>query len=115
MEYTDSLRDISFKTHHILGQFEKTIYSSKNQAWNAFVGLNINRTDSYLSGVRSDLVVGASDKGWVRTGHLKAGLNFNGSYQSKSWSGSIYGMQGISEMVDCLAIGSLQILGIVFK
>ena len=96
VEYTDSLRDISFKTHHILGQFEKTIYSSKNQAWNAFVGLNINRTDSYLSGVRSDLVVGASDKGWVRTGHLKAGLNFNGSYQSKSWSGSIYGMQGIS-------------------
>ena len=25
VEYTDSLRDISFKTHHILGQFEKTI------------------------------------------------------------------------------------------
>ena len=96
VEYTDSLRDISFKTHHILGQFEKTIYSSKNQAWNAFVGLNINRTDSYLSGVRSDLVVGASDKGWVRTGHLKAGLNFNGSYKTKSWSGSIYGMQGIN-------------------
>ncbi len=96
VEYTDSLRDISFKTHHILGQFEKTIYSSKNQSWDAFVGLNINRTDSYLSGVRSDLVVGASDKGWVRTGHLKAGLNFNGSHQTKSWSGSIYAMQGIN-------------------
>ena len=96
VEHSGSLGEISFKTHHVLGQLEKTMSSSKNQAWTAFVGLNINRTDSYLSGVRSDLVAGAGDEGWVRTGHLKAGVNFNGSHQSKSWTGSIYGMQGIN-------------------
>ena len=96
VEHTGSLREISFKTHHVLGQLEKTIYSSPNQAWTAFVGLNINRTDSFLSGVRSDLVAGAGDPGWVKTAHLKAGVNFNGSHQSKSWTGSIYGMQGIN-------------------
>ena len=96
-----------------MGDLEKTSLIYKNRF--IWIKHQNSRTYSYLSGVRSDLVVEASDKGWVKTGHLKAGLNFNGSYKSKSWSVSIYGMQGINGMVDCLAIGSLQILGIVFK
>ena len=96
VEYTDSLRDISFETTQILSQLEKTIYTSSNQEWTSFAAININTTDSYLAGERADLVSGAGTEGWVRTGHLKAGVNFSGSHDSLSWTGNIYGMQGLA-------------------
>ena len=96
VEYTDSLRDISFETTQILSQLEKTIHTSSNQEWTSFAAININTTDSYLAGERADLVSGAGSEGWVRTGHLKAGVNFAGARNSLSWTGNIYGMQGLS-------------------
>ncbi len=96
VEYTDSLRDISFETTQILSQLEKNIYSTSNQEWTAFAAINVNTTDSYLAKERADLVSGAGEEGWVRTGHLKAGINFSGSHNSVSWTGNVYGMQGLA-------------------
>ncbi len=96
IEFADEAHDLSFRQFQVLGQIEKTLHRSPWQEWSAFAGISGNRNDSYLGNRSIPLIIGGGPEGWLRSGYLRAGVNFSGNHQDLAWGGNIYGLQGIA-------------------
>ncbi|KZR64674.1 MULTISPECIES: ShlB/FhaC/HecB family hemolysin secretion/activation protein [Prochlorococcus] len=96
VEAQDVGHEISFRQFQGMAQIEKTLHQSSNQFWSAFASISSSRNDAYLAGYSAPLVLGGGLDGWLRSGYLKAGINFGGNTNSLAWGGNIYGLQGIA-------------------
>ena len=50
----------------------------------------------FFGGVRTPLATGMNTEGWVNSGNIKGGLNYNNSNKNKSLAISFFGQQGLA-------------------
>ena len=86
-------RELTFRTIQGFGQLSYEIHRSNTEIWNAFAGLSISRNDSYLKGDSVPLIIGGGEDGWLRSGHLRLGINGAGRIGRTAWSADLYGLK----------------------
>ena len=112
VEFADETHELSFRQFQVLGQIEKTLHRSPWQEWSAFAGISANRNDSYLGNKSIPLILGGGSEGWLRTGYLRAGVNFSGNHQDLAWAGNLYGLQGIAGFSTQSQLNELALFGV---
>ena len=78
IKFSDPARSApeSFDSLTLLFQVDKSLLEKPNKNLSSSFGLNISNSESFLTGVRTPLSAGSNPEGYVRTGHLKASLNY---------------------------------------
>ncbi len=88
--------EMSFRQFQGMAQIDTILHDSANQFWSAFASISGSRNDGYLGSDNAPLVIGGGLDGWLRSGYLKAGVNFGGNNGNLAWGGNVYGLQGIA-------------------
>mgnify|MGYP001340251261 FL=1 len=96
VEFEDDLKTMRFDSLTLLFQVDKSLVKKPNKNLSASFGLNISNSESFLTGVRTPLSAGSNPEGYVRTGYLKASLNYALIGESILNSGNISFQQGIA-------------------
>ena len=96
VEFEDDLKTMRFDSLTLLFQVDKSLVKKPNKNLSASFGLNISNSESFLTGVRTPLSTGSNPEGYVRTGYLKASLNYALIGESILNSGNISFQQGIA-------------------
>jgi len=109
VEATGILRNISSRQFQGYGQLEWTFKESLQDRWTLFAGISGNRNDVYLDGVS---IIPPADGGWGQTGYARFGVNGSGSRSGLSWSGSLYGLQGMPSFSTDAQLNTLAAAGI---
>ena len=109
VEATGILRHISSRQFQGYGQVEWTFKESLQDRWTLFAGISGNRNDIYLNGVS---IIPPADGGWGQTGYARFGINGSGSHSRVSWSGNLYGLQGMPSFSTDAQLNSLAAAGI---
>ena len=105
--------DISFRQFQLTGQLEKIIENRDNSLITSYIEFNANQNESYLDDKSIPLIIGGGNEGRLRTGYLKGGFNFSGISKSLMFSGTIYGLQGISGISSASQLDDLSEFGII--
>ena len=93
VEAAGLLHDLSTRQFQGYGQLEWVVQERNRFRWSVFGGISGNRNDTFLAGVDIDTLV--SPIGWTQTGYARLGTNLSGSSGNLSWSGNLYGLQGL--------------------
>lgn len=109
VEATGILRNISTRQFQGYGQLEWTFKESLQDRWTLFAGISGNRNDVYLSGAS---IIPAADGGWGQTGYARFGISSSGSRSALSWSGNLYGLQGMPSFSTDAQLNTLAAAGI---
>ena len=109
VEATGILRNISSRQFQGYGQLEWTFKESLQDRWTLFAGISGNRNDIYLNGVS---IIPPADGGWGQTGYARFGINGSGSHSRVSWSGNLYGLQGMPSFSTDAQLNTLAAAGI---
>ena len=96
VEFEDDSKTMRFDSLTLLFQLDKSLVEKPNKNLSSSFGLNISNSESFLTGVRTPLSTGSSPEGYVRTGYLKASLNYALIGESILNSGNISFQQGIA-------------------
>ena len=96
VEFEDDLKTMRFDSLTFLFQLDKSLVEKPNKNLSSSFGLNISNSESFLTGIRTPLSTGSNPEGYVRTGHLKASLNYALIGESILNSGNISFQQGIA-------------------
>ncbi len=96
VEFEGDLKTMRFDSLTLLFQVDKSLLEKPNKNLSSSFGLNISNSESFLTGVRTPLSAGSNPEGYVRTGHLKASLNYALIGESILNSGNISFQQGIA-------------------
>ena len=96
VEFEDDLKTMRFDSLTLLFQVDKSLVKKPNKNLSSSFGLNISNSESFLTGVRTPLSTGSNPEGYVRTGYLKASLNYALIGESILNSGNISFQQGIA-------------------
>ena len=96
VEFEDDLKTMRFDSLTLLIQLDKSLVEKQNKNLSSSFGLNISNSESFLTGVRTPLSTGSNPEGYVRTGYLKASLNYALIGESILNSGNISFQQGIA-------------------
>ena len=96
VEFEDDLKTMRFDSLTFLFQLDKSLVEKPNKNLSSSFGLNISNSESFLTGVRTPLSTGSNPEGYVRTGYLKASLNYALIGESILNSGNISFQQGIA-------------------
>ena len=96
VEFEDDLKTMRFDSLTLLFQVDKSLVEKPNKNLSSSFGLNISNSESFLTGVRTPLSTGSNPEGYVRTGYLKASLNYALIGESILNSGNISFQQGIA-------------------
>jgi hemolysin activation/secretion protein len=105
VEATSFLHGYSFRQFQGYGQLEWVIKENSRQRWSLFAGISGNRTDNFLNGFS---LSGITPSGWGQTGYARLGTSLSASNGKLSWSGNVYGLQG---MPSFSTTEQLQVLG----
>ncbi len=96
VEFEDDSKTMRFDSLTLLFQLDKSLVEKPNKNLSSSFGLNISNSESFLTGVRTPLSTGSNPEGYVRTGYLKASLNYALIGESILNSGNISFQQGIA-------------------
>ena len=96
VEFEDDLKTMRFDSLTLLFQLDKSLVEKPNKNLSSSFGLNISNSESFLTGVRTPLSTGSNPEGYVRTGYLKASLNYALIGESILNTGNISFQQGIA-------------------
>ena len=105
VEATSFFHGYSFRQFQGYGQLEWVIKENSRQRWSVFAGISGNRTDNFLNGFS---LSGITPGSWGQTGYARLGTSLSGSSGNLSWSGNVYGLQG---MPSFSTTEQLQVLG----
>jgi len=109
VEATGILRDIASRQFQGYGQLEWTFKESLQDRWTLFAGISGNRNDIYLSGVS---IIPPANGGWGQTGYARFGVSTSGNRSALSWSGNLYGLQGMPSFSTDAQLNTLAAAGI---
>jgi hemolysin activation/secretion protein len=109
VEATGILRNIATRQFQGYGQMDWTFKESLQDRWTLFAGISGNRNDVYLSGVS---IIPPARGGWGQTGYARIGISGNGSRSGVSWSGNVYGLQGMPSFSTNAQLNTLAEAGI---
>tara|TARA_B100001093_G_C26848619_1_gene1024029 strand:- start:531 stop:2189 length:1659 start_codon:yes stop_codon:yes gene_type:complete len=112
VEFEGDLRTLRFDSLQFNFQLDRSLINNEFKTLSSFASFSNGRTESFFGGILTPLVTGANTEGWVRGGHIKAGLNFTKTDQKKFFSGSIYGQQGLSFLSKDIQLEDFELNGI---
>jgi hemolysin activation/secretion protein len=104
VEATGVLRDIATRQFQGYGQLEWTFKESLQHRWTLFAGISGNQNDIFLKDV--------SISPTATTGYARFGISNSGSRSGLSWSGNLYGLQGMPSFSTNAHLNTLALAGI---
>ncbi len=112
VEVSGLAHGLSFRQYQGLGQLQWTFAENVHHSCYAFAGLSSNHKNSYLNDQSFPLIIGGGLDGDLTTGYLRFGLGNAGRYGSWSWSGQVYGLQGLAGFSTSDELSNLAFFGV---
>ena len=96
IEAKKPINKIKFHQFQAMSRITKEMISKSNLKLNSYVGINLSRSQSFLSGDRIGLIEGGGDNGVLQTGYLDTGINFYSMTKKLNLKGGLSLIQLIS-------------------
>ena len=96
IEAEKPINKIRFHQFQALGRITKELVSNYNFKLSSYLGINLSRSQSFLSGDRIGLIEGGGNKGVLQTGYLDTGINLFSKGKKTNLKGSLSLLQSIS-------------------
>ena len=112
VEYPKPFRDLSFRQYQGLIQTDWTFLQTTSTNTYAFFGVSSNHNNSYYKNEPFPVIAGGGFDGDLTSGYARFGIGHLGAKNSLSWSGQIYGLQGINSFSSPDELKNLNALGI---
>lgn len=98
IEANTPINKLSFHQINVFGQVTKEMVSKPNFKLSSHLGINLNKSESFLSGKRIGLIKGGGDNGILQTGYIDTGINLISKKKDSDFQGSLSLLQSISNL-----------------
>jgi len=96
IEAKQPINKIRFHQFQALGRITKEMLSNSNFKLSSYVGINLSKSQSFLSGDRIGLIEGGGENGVLQTGYLDTGINLFSKRKKINFQGNLSLLQSIS-------------------
>ena len=96
IEANKPINKIRFRQIQGLGKITKEMISKSDLKLNSYMGINLSKSESFLSEDRIGLIKGGGDKGVLQTGYIDTGINIFSKRKKINLQGNLSLLQSIS-------------------
>jgi hemolysin activation/secretion protein len=96
IEAKKPINNIRFRQIQGLGKITKEMISKSDFKLNSYIGINLSKSESFLSEDRIGLIKGGGDNGVLQTGYLDTGINIFSKRKKINLQGNLSLLQSIS-------------------
>lgn len=112
VEFSKPFRDLSFRQYQGLIQGDWTFHESATTSSYAFLGISANHNNSYYKNESIPIILGGGIDGDLTGGYARIGVGHRRTINSFSWTGQLYGLQGINSFSSQDELRNLRYIGV---